>query len=583
MNAGYALQQPIVNMKKKILSIAILLCMLCSMSVPAFGAEMAKESAPAKAKSVQPYSLFDSAMDISLNASYSGNMTEEHHMDCYRFTLSRSGEINLKGTIYMPWTGITVFDSAGTKVWGDGFYWNNTTQQTALNETIHLTSGTYYIYFDSSKHTGAYNFQLDYTSANESFDEFNGGSNNSIHTANSIDVNSLYRGQIASNDDRDYYRFTLDESGEINLKGTLYISYVGISIFDSAGENIWGDNFSWNDTTQQTALNEIIHLTSGTYYICFNQKLNYTGTYNFQLNYTSANESFRETTGGTNNDIPSANGISLGKLYYGQIANNDEKDFYRFSVPSSGKISIQMNGYTNLTMFLYDADGNEIKSWSGDINSNTGNFDMDKIITLEQSGVYYLAVQQRYWNSRGNYNFSISSYTPVIHVPSSFQKIQDDYSFALEAYVSDSSSELSYMTSNPKVVTVSSYGTVYIEGPGTATVTVWVTGTSIIKKVKITVRPSRVSIYRVTKGKRALKAEWYRNDKVSGYQVIAATNKSFTKGRKIATIGRNSTTAKTIKGLKKNTRYYVKVRAYKTVGKTKLYGAYSQVRTVKVK
>lgn len=69
---------------------------------------------------------------------------------------------------------------------------------------------------------------------------------------------------------------------------------------------------------------------------------------------------------------------------------------------------------------------------------------------------------------------------------------------------------------------------------------------------------------------------------VSGYQIKIATKKNF-KGAKTYTVKSYKTYKKVIKKLKANKKYFVKVRAYKTVGKSKIYGAYSAVRSCKVK
>ena len=63
----------------------------------------------------------------------------------------------------------------------------------------------------------------------------------------------------------------------------------------------------------------------------------------------------------------------------------------------------------------------------------------------------------------------------------------------------------------------------------------------------------------------------------SGYQIAYSTSK--TKGYKYVYAG----SSKTITGLKKNTTYYVKVRAYKTINGKKVYGSYSGVKTMKTK
>ena len=68
---------------------------------------------------------------------------------------------------------------------------------------------------------------------------------------------------------------------------------------------------------------------------------------------------------------------------------------------------------------------------------------------------------------------------------------------------------------------------------------------------------------------------------VSGYQIVCATNKSFTKGKVTKTVSAK-TLSKTITGLTKGKTYYVKVRAYKTVNGKKIYGLYSSVKSKKV-
>ena len=68
---------------------------------------------------------------------------------------------------------------------------------------------------------------------------------------------------------------------------------------------------------------------------------------------------------------------------------------------------------------------------------------------------------------------------------------------------------------------------------------------------------------------------------VSGYQIVCATDKKFTKNVKKVTVSA-SALSKTVTGLKQGKTYYVKVRAYKTVNGKKIYGQYSSVRKQKV-
>ena len=140
-------------------------------------------------------------------------------------------------------------------------------------------------------------------------------------------------------------------------------------------------------------------------------------------------------------------------------------------------------------------------------------------------------------------------------------------------------------TSSNRNVSVNTSGTVTGKKVGSAVVraTLPVSGQSVSKKITVKAAPKKVALRSVKAGKRTVKVTWKRNKNASGYQVYIARNKKFTKGKKRATISRNRTTSKTFKKLKRKKVYYVKVRAYKKVGVTKLYGNYSKIKRVKVK
>lgn len=105
-------------------------------------------------------------------------------------------------------------------------------------------------------------------------------------------------------------------------------------------------------------------------------------------------------------------------------------------------------------------------------------------------------------------------------------------------------------------------------------------GKGAVKPVKkVTVKKQTA---KVKAGKKKLTVTWKKDKNVSGYQIKIATKKNF-KGAKTYTVKSYKTYKKVIKKLKAKKKYFVKVRAYKTVGKSKVYGAYSAVRSCKVK
>ena len=98
-----------------------------------------------------------------------------------------------------------------------------------------------------------------------------------------------------------------------------------------------------------------------------------------------------------------------------------------------------------------------------------------------------------------------------------------------------------------------------------------------VKKVTVKKQTAKVKA-----GKKKLTVTWKKDKNASGYQIKIATKKNF-KGAKTYTVKSYKTYKKVIKKLKAKKKYFVKVRAYKTVGKSKVYGAYSAVRSCKVK
>ena len=166
-----------------------------------------------------------------------------------------------------------------------------------------------------------------------------------------------------------------------------------------------------------------------------------------------------------------------------------------------------------------------------------------------------------------------------------FTKKYGDKAFSLQAKAVKGA-KITYKTSDKKVAVVDKKGKVTIKGTGIATITVKATASGYnAKTLKVTVKvsPSKASApsLKTFRG-RKLKVSWKRDGRATGYQVQYCTSRAFKKGVKTITISKNKTLTKTIPKLARGKRYYVRVRAYKSVKvnkKTqKLYGAWSSVK-----
>lgn len=119
-----------------------------------------------------------------------------------------------------------------------------------------------------------------------------------------------------------------------------------------------------------------------------------------------------------------------------------------------------------------------------------------------------------------------------------------------------------------------SYG-ITVTGRGMFTGT-WGSGFSIV------VCPT--SLKSLSAKKKGFKAKWYKQAKanVTGYQIQYSKKSDMSSSSK-KTISKYKTTSKSVGGRTRKKVYYVRVRTYKKIGKTKYYSAWSDIWTVKTK
>ena len=201
----------------------------------------------------------------------------------------------------------------------------------------------------------------------------------------------------------------------------------------------------------------------------------------------------------------------------------------------------------------YNADGMTVK-----FNFNNLPSDDYTLATLVKGARHGKTVDPEHWN--------YDAKTQTLSVANDAYTV----TFGAESFNlgAKATTALKYETSNDKVATVDENGNVTITGAGTAQITV-------------KAAPKKQSVI-VKAAKKKLTATWTKDKNATGYQLQIAINKNF-KSAKTYTVTSYKTYKKTISKLKSKKTYYAKVRAYKISGKTKVYGAYSAVKSCKVK
>lgn len=146
---------------------------------------------------------------------------------------------------------------------------------------------------------------------------------------------------------------------------------------------------------------------------------------------------------------------------------------------------------------------------------------------------------------------------------------------------------LKVVGSNGKTISSANYTVSYASGRnnvGKYSVKVTFKGNySGTKTLYFTINSKGTSISSVSAKSKGFTVKWKKQaTQTTGYQIQYSTSSKFTNAKTV-TVGKNSTTSKTISKLSAKKKYYIRIRTYKTVGKAKYYSAWSKAKTVTTK
>lgn len=94
--------------------------------------------------------------------------------------------------------------------------------------------------------------------------------------------------------------------------------------------------------------------------------------------------------------------------------------------------------------------------------------------------------------------------------------------------------------------------------------------------------PVKTTITSLKNSAKGMELTWNKVDEAEGYQIQYDINKSFKSATSLTVKGAN-TVSKVISGLTVNKKYYVRVRAYKTVNSKKYYAKWSDIKEITIK
>ena len=91
------------------------------------------------------------------------------------------------------------------------------------------------------------------------------------------------------------------------------------------------------------------------------------------------------------------------------------------------------------------------------------------------------------------------------------------------------------------------------------------------------------AITKVSAARKGFTVKWKKGSGINGYEIQYARNSKFTKSRKTVKVKKPGTVSRKITKLKPKTKYYVRIRAYKTVSGKKYCSKWSKPKAVRTK
>jgi hypothetical protein len=166
---------------------------------------------------------------------------------------------------------------------------------------------------------------------------------------------------IATDSD-DYYKFSLTGNSTLNLNLSGLTENANLYLYNSEGSEI---GYSYQEG--KTDENILTNLTAGTYYVLVNSDY-YGGntTYNLGVSATALTYSPANKVGNTLSQNLNIGALGTTQTFNDFVGNphgieQDENDFYTFSIPSASTINLKLTGLTaNADLYLYDSNDYQI-------------------------------------------------------------------------------------------------------------------------------------------------------------------------------------------------------------------------------
>jgi len=283
----------------------------------------------------------ETATSVTFDKQIKGILSEDNSVDFYKIVLSESGKLSIKTSAQIDRFnyGLYYGENGANEVSSGYLNWDSVSHYSNNTYSWCLSAGTYF--FEIKRGTGwlngedvtgcgSYNLIFSFAKSNETIAENYNNPNNSMDTATSVSLNTKYRGYLAVNDTRDFYKFVLPAGDTVNILCTFYEEGITLYLYDSEGQQLESKNVGWDSNSQMGSYTISKTLEKGTYYFVVTDRSYYDsrGAFDFTvksenikpLSITTQPQNYTGAVGNTASFTVAASGTGL--TYQWQILSN---------------------------------------------------------------------------------------------------------------------------------------------------------------------------------------------------------------------------------------------------------------------
>ena len=292
-----------------------------------------------------PNNSMQTATEMSFDNKYTGNLGHRNDVDYFQFSLNEKG--NIKVNFSRPKQHhsknvcqVKIISRENTSPALHSKKIPGKVLETSFQEG--LPAGDYYckvINYNKYVHK-KYGIKISHNAS----EYFESSPNESINTADKVELDKIYSGNLARQKDVDYYQLDLEKPGNLKLQFNLEkhlkkINYWTIDLISKQNKNNvlrtmkvrGGDNF-------KSVFQE--GLSAGTYFVKISRSKGYSGSqYGLKFSH-NASEYFESSP---NESINTADKVELGKNYRGNLGEKDDVDYYKVDLEEPGNLKLQFD------------------------------------------------------------------------------------------------------------------------------------------------------------------------------------------------------------------------------------------------